>query len=82
MSSSTDRIERKVVLKATRDRVWRALMNIEEFNSWFRVKIPGKTFTPGEKYSGQVAYPGYEHIVFEVTIEKAEPQRETLYGQS
>jgi uncharacterized protein YndB with AHSA1/START domain len=75
MSSSTDRIERKVVLKATRDRVWRALTNIEEFNSWFRVKIPGKTFTPGEKYSGQVAHPGYEHIVFEVTIEKAEPQR-------
>ncbi len=75
MSSSTDRIERKVVLKATRERVWRALTHIEEFNSWFRVKIPGKTFMPGEKYSGQVAHPGYEHIVFEVTIEKAEPQR-------
>jgi uncharacterized protein YndB with AHSA1/START domain len=75
MNSSTDRIERKVVLKATRARVWQALTNIEEFNSWFRVKVPGKKFTAGQKYSGQVAYPGYEHIVFEVTIEKAEPEK-------
>jgi uncharacterized protein YndB with AHSA1/START domain len=75
MSSSTDRIERKVVLKATRARVWQALTNIEEFNSWFQVKVPGKQFTAGQTYSGQVAYPGYEHIVFEVTIEKAEPEK-------
>jgi uncharacterized protein YndB with AHSA1/START domain len=75
MNSSTDRIERKVVLKATRARVWQALTNIEEFNRWFQVKVPGKKFTAGQKYSGQVAYPGYEHIVFEVTIEKAEPQK-------
>jgi len=75
MSSATDRIERKVVLKATRARVWRALTNIQEFNDWFRVKIPGKQFAPGQKYSGRVAHPGYEHIVFEVTIEKAEPER-------
>jgi uncharacterized protein YndB with AHSA1/START domain len=75
MNSSTDRIERKVVLKATRARVWQALTNIEEFNGWFRVKIPGKKFMAGQKYSGQVAYPGYEHIVFEVTIEKAEPEK-------
>jgi len=75
MNSATDRIERKVVLKATRARVWRALTNIQEFNDWFRVKIPGKQFAPGQKYCGQVAFPGYEHIVFEVMIEKAEPER-------
>lgn len=75
MSSSTDRIERKIVLKATRERVWRALTNIEEFNSWFRVKLPGKTFAAGQKLSGKVTYPGYEHVTFEIAIEKAEPQR-------
>jgi uncharacterized protein YndB with AHSA1/START domain len=75
MNTSTDRIERKIVLKATRARVWRALTNIEEFNSWFQVKIPGKQFVAGQKFSGQVAYPGYEHIVFEVTIEKTEPEK-------
>jgi uncharacterized protein YndB with AHSA1/START domain len=75
MSSATDRIERQIVLKATRARIWQALTNIEEFNSWFRVKIPGKKFVAGQKYSGQVAHPGYEHIVFEVTIEKSEPEK-------
>lgn len=75
MSPSTDRIERKIVLKATRARVWQALTHIEEFNSWFRVRIPGTTFVAGQKYSGRVAYPGYEHLVFEITIEKADPQR-------
>jgi uncharacterized protein YndB with AHSA1/START domain len=75
MNTSTDRIERKIVLKATRARVWRALTNIEEFNSWFGVKLQGKHFTPGQTFSGQVAYPGYEHIVMELTIEKCEPER-------
>jgi uncharacterized protein YndB with AHSA1/START domain len=75
MSSTTDRIERKIVLKATRARIWQALTNIEEFNSWFRVKIPGKKFVAGQKFSGQVTHPGYEHIVFEVTIEKSEPEK-------
>jgi uncharacterized protein YndB with AHSA1/START domain len=75
MSSTTDRIERKIVLKATRARIWQALTNIEEFNSWFRVRIPGRKFVAGQKFSGQVAYPGYEHVVFEVTIEKSEPEK-------
>ncbi len=39
MNTSTDRIERKIVLKATRARVWRALTNIDEFNSWFGVRL-------------------------------------------
>jgi len=43
-TSSTDRIERKIVLKATRARVWRALTNIDEFNGWFGVRLSGKQF--------------------------------------
>lgn len=75
MSTSTDRIERKIVLKATRARVWQALTSIEEFNSWFRVKIPGTQFVAGRKFAGRVAYPGYEHLMFEITIERSEPER-------
>ena len=75
MNTSTDRIERKIVLKATRARVWRALTNIEEFNSWFGVRLQGTQFTAGGKFSGQVANPGYEHIVMELTVEKSEPER-------
>ena len=66
MSQTTDRIERKVLLKAPRARVWRALSNAEEFGNWFGVKLQGKTFTPGQRTQGQITYPGYEHIVFSI----------------
>ena len=69
MNSSTDRIERKILLKAPRSRVWRALSNAEEFGNWFGVALKGKTFTAGQRVQGQITYPGYEHIVFDVLIE-------------
>jgi len=75
MNTSTDRIERKILLKAPRSRVWRALSNAEEFGNWFGVKLQGKTFSPGLRTSGQITHPDYEHITFDVTIERMEPER-------
>jgi uncharacterized protein YndB with AHSA1/START domain len=75
MDSSTDRIEREIMLKASRSRVWRALSNAEEFGAWFGVALKGKTFAAGERVRGQITYPGYEHVVFDVLIEKVEPKR-------
>ena len=72
MITSTDRIERKIVLKATRARVWRALTNIEEFNSWFGVRLQGEQFAVGERFTGNITHPGYEHLSMDVTIEKCE----------
>ncbi len=37
---TTDRIE-KVILRAPRSRVWRAIANAEEFGTWFGVKLDG-----------------------------------------
>jgi uncharacterized protein YndB with AHSA1/START domain len=75
MTHNTDRIERKVLLKAPRARVWRALSNAEEFGNWFGVKLQGKSFAPGQRVQGNITYPGYEHVVFDVWIERMEPQR-------
>jgi uncharacterized protein YndB with AHSA1/START domain len=75
MKPSTDRIERTILLKAPRSRVWRALSNAEEFGNWFGVVLKGKTFAAGKRVQGQVTYPGYEHIVFDVVIERMEPER-------
>ena len=75
MNSSTDRIERKILLKAPRSRVWRALSDAEEFGNWFGVALKGKTFRAGQRVQGQITYPGYEHIVFDVLIERMEPER-------
>jgi uncharacterized protein YndB with AHSA1/START domain len=75
MNPSTDRIEREILLKAPRSRVWRALSNAEEFGNWFGVSLKGKTFAAGQRVQGQITHPGYEHVVFDVLIERLEPER-------
>jgi len=75
MNTSTDRIERTILLKAPRSRVWRALSNAAEFGAWFGVDFKGKAFAAGKPVRGKVTYPGYEHIEMEVQIERIEPER-------
>jgi uncharacterized protein YndB with AHSA1/START domain len=74
MNTSTDRIEKQILIKATRKRVWRALTDTGEFGEWFRVKITGQ-FAPGKSISGGILHPGYEHLTWNATIEKMEPER-------
>ncbi len=38
---STDRIEKRVVLRAPRSRVWRAISDAKEFGTWFRITLDG-----------------------------------------
>src|SRR5215475_2621877 len=71
---STDRIEKKIVLRAARSRVWRAIANAEEFGSWFQVKLEGP-FVPGQRVKGPITYPGYQHLVMDIVVEKVEPER-------
>ncbi len=79
MNPTTDRIERKILLKAPRARVWRALANAEEFGGWLGVNLKGKAFRPGTCVQGQITIPGYEHVVFEAQIERVEPARFLSY---
>jgi uncharacterized protein YndB with AHSA1/START domain len=75
MNTSTDRIERKVLIKGTVARVWRAISDAAEFGSWFGVDFEGKTFAPGKQVQGKITYPGYEHISMEVVVEGMVPER-------
>lgn len=72
---SSDRIERKILLKAPRSTVWRALANAESFGKWFGVALDGKRFVAGERTQGQITYPGYEHLVWDVQVARVEPER-------
>jgi len=74
MTSATDRIEKKTLLRAPRARVWRALTRAEEFGTWFRATFDGE-FTPGARVTGRITYPGYEHLTLEIRIEKMDVQR-------
>ncbi|MCL6702998.1 SRPBCC family protein [Pseudomonas sp. T1.Ur] len=71
----SDRIERKILLKAPRSQVWRALANAEAFGQWFGVNLEGKRFVAGERTQGQITYPGYEHLTWDVAVERVEPER-------
>jgi uncharacterized protein YndB with AHSA1/START domain len=73
-SAVPDRIERSIVIRAPRARVWRALTDAAEFSAWFRVDAEG-AFAPGARIRMKSTHPGYEHIVFYVTIENVDPER-------
>jgi len=75
MNVATDRIERRILLRAPRGRVWRALSNAEEFGDWFGVNFKGQPFVVGQWTKGRCAYRGFEHVFMEVFIEKIVPER-------
>lgn len=75
MNTTTDRIERQIHIKAPRSKVWRALADAESFGAWFGVALKGKYFVAGERCEGNITYPGYEHLVWKVLVERIEPER-------
>jgi uncharacterized protein YndB with AHSA1/START domain len=70
----TDRIEKEIVMKAPRARVWRALTDPAEFGKWFGAEMKD-AFTPGARARGKITHPGYEHLTLEMTVERMEPER-------
>jgi uncharacterized protein YndB with AHSA1/START domain len=50
---TTDRIEKKVLLRAPRERVWRAISDAGEFGSWFGVAFDG-AFVAGKHLTGKI----------------------------
>ena len=82
---STDRIEKKILLHASRKRIWRALSDSTEFGTWFGMKFDGP-FVPGAVMRGVIvgtkvnaevakAQKEYEGMSGEITIERIEPER-------
>jgi len=53
MVSSTDKIEKKITIRASQDRVWRAISDSAEFGAWFGMEIDGK-FTQGAEIRGRM----------------------------
>ena len=51
----TDRIEKRIVLRAPRARVWRALSDPREFGAWFGVDLEGASFAVGAAVKGRAS---------------------------
>ena len=71
---TTDRIEKEIVLRAPRARVWRALTDSAEFGAWFGVAFEG-AFGAGQSVRGKLTFKGYTHVTLEVLVERIEPER-------
>ena len=69
-----NQIVKVVELKAPVSRVWRALTDHEEFGTWFRVRLDSP-FIVGEQTTGNITYPGYEHMQWVSTTEVMEHER-------
>src|ERR1700694_4767436 len=78
LHKTTDRIEKQVVLRAPRSRVWRALANAEEFGAWFGMKLEGG-FAPGASIKGLITMPGHELVTIEIAIERMDPESRLSY---
>jgi uncharacterized protein YndB with AHSA1/START domain len=83
-----DCIEKTIVLKATRERVWRAISDSARFGRWFGVEIDGP-FVAGKEAVGRIAptkvdpeiaglQEPYRGTPFRVAVERIEPM--TLFS--
>jgi uncharacterized protein YndB with AHSA1/START domain len=84
-TATTDRIEKRILLRASRDRVWRALADSREFGIWFGMRFT-EPFAPGKRMTGTMAptevdadtaamQKQFEGLKFEITIDRIEPKR-------
>jgi uncharacterized protein YndB with AHSA1/START domain len=85
MSSNTDRIEKKAMLRAPRERVWHAISDSKQFGSWFGVAFDGP-FVANKRMIGKIApttvdpevaklQEPHTGMAFEFAVDRIEPQR-------
>jgi uncharacterized protein YndB with AHSA1/START domain len=82
---NTDRIEKRVVLNAPLERVWRAISDSHRFGIWFGVEFDGP-FVAGARITGKIVptkvdpeiarmQEPHAGTAFEVVIERIEPMQ-------
>jgi uncharacterized protein YndB with AHSA1/START domain len=70
---STDRIEKQILLRAPRARVWKALTDAKQFGEWFGIDLKGR-FVPGKHVTGQMLIKGFEHVTVDFDVERIDPE--------
>jgi len=82
---TSDRIEKTILLRAPRARVWRALADSQEFGAWFGVKFEGP-FAAGASIRGTIvgtvadpqvaaAQKQFADTPFEISVDRIEPEK-------
>ena len=84
-STTTDRIEKRITLKASQERVWLALTDAKQFGDWFGVEFEGR-FAAGKHMKGKIkptvadsevakAQEKYAGMEFDFVVDKIDPMR-------
>src|SRR4030095_2574794 len=76
-TTTTDRIEKKVLLRKPRGRVWGAISDAKEFGDWCGRPWHG-AFRPGARMKGKMTIPAHKDAPIEIVIDRVEP--ETLFS--
>jgi uncharacterized protein YndB with AHSA1/START domain len=89
MAQNTDRIEKRITLRASRERVWSAISDAKQFGTWFGVEFEGAFVVGGHlkgkivatKVDAEVAkmQEPYVGTAFHVFVERIEPMREFAF---
>jgi len=83
--SNTDRIQKKIILRASLERVWLAISDAKRFGAWFGVEFDGP-FAAGAKMLGHIVptqvdpevaklQEPHRGAAFECVIERIEPMK-------
>jgi uncharacterized protein YndB with AHSA1/START domain len=86
---STDRIEKQILLRAPRERVWRAISDAKEFGIWFGVAFDGP-FAPNTRLTGKIVptkmdekiakmQEPYTGKAYDWTVERIEPMQQISF---
>jgi uncharacterized protein YndB with AHSA1/START domain len=89
MNTHTDCIEKQALLKAPRERVWRAISDAEQFGTWFGVAFDGP-FVEGTTVTGKITPTEVDAEVaamqephagmpFEWVVERIEPMQRIAF---
>lgn len=65
MTSSTDRIEKEVFLRAPQAKVWHAISDAREFGNWFGMELDGE-FKAGARMTGRIKPTQADAVVAEM----------------
>jgi uncharacterized protein YndB with AHSA1/START domain len=85
MTLDTDRIQKRVILRAPLDRVWEAVSDADKFGGWFGVAFDGP-FAAGKPLRGKIvpttvdpevakAQEPHAGAAFELVVDRIEPKR-------
>jgi uncharacterized protein YndB with AHSA1/START domain len=80
-----DRIEKKVLLNAPLERVWRAISDAQRFGAWFGMEVEGG-FVEGQRVRAKIRptrvdaevaemQKPYDGVAFDLWVERVEPMR-------